>query len=397
MEAEAGAGPESGPMPRTATVEELLAVGASAPVTVESWERLEPWAVARLRLRGVSGRPSVVVKWTRSGRNRSRTGRGRLLNEVAALRFLSGDLGLGLVPAVLAADPSAGYVVMEDLTPRTPLAGLLRRDGAAAHRTGLAAHARTLGELGAATAGHVRSFEARRAALGLRPARSTVPEAERTADLAVRRDGTYEPAPAPVPPITGRAASELTSVLAELDDPGPFLAFSNGDPEANNLLVRESGPADARLIDFESARYTHALTDAVCLHVPGPAWMSVADPAAYGLTDRYRAALARGVPEAEDDRRFGFGLAAACMSWALLRLRRFPLLDARAPGDDSRTQLVTTLESAATTAETHRALPHLTGWAHRTASLLRHRWPPSDEDASTPPGLRPYTPRRCSG
>lgn len=75
-------------------------------------------------------------------------------------------------------------------------------------------------------------------------------------------------------------------------------------------------------------------------------------------------------PEAEDDRRYGFGLAAACMSWAIIRLQRFVLLDTRAPGDDSRPQLVEPLEAAACTATAHRAFP-LTSWALRTADLLR--------------------------
>lgn len=70
-------------------------------------------------------------------------------------------------------------------------------------------------------------------------------------------------------------------------------------------------------------------------------------------------------PEAEDDRRYGFGLAAACMSWAIIRLQRFVLLDTRAPGDDSRPQLVEPLEAAACTATAHRAFPpHQLGSSH---------------------------------
>ena len=108
----------------------------------------------------------------------------------------------------------------------------------------------------------------------------------------------------------------------------------------------------------------------------------------------YRRALARGVPEAQDDRRYGFAMAAACMSWALLRLRRFAVLDTRAPGDHSRLQLVETLESAARTAEAHRALPHLSGWARRTADVLRRRWPDADLDLTDCASFPPYSPRR---
>lgn len=160
-------------------------------------------------------------------------------------------------------------------------------------------------------------------------------------------------------------------------------------------MVHEYGPAaDARLIDFEAAGYAHALIDAVCLHVPGPGWICVGDPGASGLADQYRRALARGVPEARDDRRYGFALASACMSWALLRLRRFAVLDTRAPGDHSRLQLVETLESAARTAEAHRALPQLAGWARRAADALRRRWPDADLDLTDWTSFPPYSPRR---
>jgi hypothetical protein len=71
-------------------------------------------------------------------------------------------------------------------------------------------------------------------------------------------------------------------------------------------------------------------------------------------------------------------------------MERLPALEARPPGDHSRPQLVATLEAAARTAETHRALPRLAGWARRTADVLRRRWPDADLDLDA---LPPYTPR----
>ncbi|MFE6764553.1 hypothetical protein [Streptomyces sp. NPDC057689] len=124
--------------------------------------------------------------------------------------------------------------------------------------------------------------------------------------------------------------------MTELSEPGPFMVLSNRDAEANNLLVHAAGPADARLIGFEAAGFTHAPADAVCLYVPGPGWLSVGDPVASGLADEHRHALARGIPQAEDDRLFGRGLSAACLSWAVIRRQRFPVLDARVLGDNRR-------------------------------------------------------------
>ncbi|MFE1932798.1 integrase core domain-containing protein [Streptomyces sp. NPDC059474] len=167
----------------------------------------------------------------------------------------------------------------------------------------------------------------------------------------------------------------------------------NQDAEANNVLLHASGPADARLIDFEFASFTHALTDAVCLYVPGPALLTVGDSTTTGLADHYRHALSHGIPEAEDDQRYGDGLAAACVSWALVRLQRLPLLDTRSPGDHSRLQLIATLEAAAHTAQSHRALPHLTAWIRRIAAVLRRRWPDADQDFIDPAGFPPYRAR----
>jgi hypothetical protein len=109
------------------------------------------------------------------------------------------------------------------------------------------------------------------------------------------------------------------------------------------------------------------------------------------LGEVYRRALAAGVPEAEDDRRYGLGLAAACVAYALARLHRLPVLDSRPAGDDSRAQLVATLEAAASTAAAHRALPRLAGWCRHLADALRRRWPDADIDVAA---LAPYTPRR---
>lgn len=359
-------------------VQALLAELCQVPVTVERWDRIEPWTVARAHVSGFGDSPTVVVKWLRAG---TRSESWRLDNEAAVLRFLSEDLHLALAPRVIGADLTAGFLVLEDFAPRVALDQLIFRDGAEPHGQRLAAFAGVLGELGAATAGEAEKFRA-----------PTAGDPARFATLWTR---AHRDAGALGAPITGSAASELAEALDELRSPGPFLALGNGDAEANNCLVRESGPADARLIDFEAGGYGHALLDAVCLHVPGPRWLTVGDPtAAGGPADRYRRALARGVPEAEDDRLYGFGLTAACASWALLRLQRFAVLDGRSPGDHSRLQLVGTMEAAARTASSHHALPALAGWLRSVAALLRRRWPDTDVDLADPAVFPPYTPRR---
>ena len=380
----------SGDNRRLAAVQALLTDLYGVPVAVEGWERLEPWAVARALLAEAGAARTVIVKWVRDGPAQLRSESWRLRAELAALQFLSQDLGLALAPRVIAADRAAGILVMEDLTPRVALDRLIRRDGAAAHPGLLAAFARARGELSAATAGRAWAYRARCAAAGHVPVAGGGPRDR----LAWLRDQGHQDAAALGTPLAGPAASDLAAVLDELHAPGPFLALTHGDAEANNVMVREHGPADARLIDFEAAGYAHALLDAVCLHVPGPGWICVGDPAAAGLADQYRRALARGVPQAQDDRCYGHALASACMHWALVRLHRLAVLDTRAPGDHSRLQLVETLESAARTAEAHRSLPHLAGWARRAAGALRRRWPHADLDLTDRTRFPPYTPRQ---
>ncbi|MFC4121763.1 phosphotransferase [Nonomuraea zeae] len=354
-------------------------------INVVEWTRLAPWRVARAR---AGHGQTVIVKWTGPHVAGGRSEAWRLCTEVAALRFLSEDLGLSLAPRVLAEDLPAGWTMLEDLAPRTALDGLLHRDGAGPHLVRLAAFARARGELGALTAGRAETYYRRRGALG-----PVDPDADRLGRVSALHAAGLPQARALGVPVSGAAERELGLALAELADPGPFLALSNNDPEANNVLVHAGGPPDPRLIDFEFAGFTHALNDAVCLHVPGPAWMSVrteADGSAASPAEVYRRALAAGVPQAEDDRRYGPALAAACLAYALARLSRLPTLDARPAGDPSRAQLVATLEAAAGTADSHRALPQLAGWCHRLAGAVRHRWPDADVDVTA---IAPYARR----
>ncbi|MFI5774702.1 hypothetical protein ACIA74_40840 [Streptomyces sp. NPDC051658] len=72
----------------------------------------------------------------------------------------------------------------------------------------------------------------------------------------------------------------------------------------------------------------------------------------------------------------------------MMRTGRLKTLDARSPGNDSRTQMVALLESGARTAEAHRVLPHLAAWCRSTAALLRRRWPDTDIDTAA---AAPYT------
>jgi hypothetical protein len=304
-----------------------------------------------------------------------------VLTEQAALEFVA-ELGLNLAPRLLASDVEVGVLVLEDLAPRIPLSEVLRKEDPSAGKPGLSAFARALGTLNAASSGHEAFYYERRRALG-----PVDPWQERLRFVTGRWTETRAHMELLGVAPSLRAEGELADALKELSEPGPFLAFSNGDAGANNFLLNG---LDGRLIDFEFAGYRHALADAVCLYVPGPFWITVSDPVVDGLEAEYRGALSSAVPEAADAARFGFGVASACLVYALSRLHRYPLLDGRRSGDHSRVQMVSALESAANAAESLRSLSHLRGWVREVASTLRRAWPDTDVDLSR---YASYSPR----
>ncbi|MGW5129663.1 hypothetical protein ACWEQ7_37670 [Streptomyces sp. NPDC004069] len=340
-----------------------------------------PWV---LRAHLADGR-TRIVKRLRPGGYGLRSAAELMRCERAALELLD-DLGLAdSGPRLLAAAPDTRMLVIEDVAPRVELAELLRRDGLTPELDDrLTDFATAVGALAAASVGCSESFAARRTVLGSSAEalgdrehawgggwRTT---AERAADFGV--------------PMSDAAERDLRAAATELAAPGPFLALTNGDPEAHNYLTSLDG--DGRLIDFEGAGFRHALTAAAVFCVPGPLWMAVSGPRQLAA---FRTALARAVPEAQDDRRFGFGLASAAMIWVAVRAGEVGKRDARLPGDASRAQLVMLLEAGARTADAHTVLPDLAGWCRSTAAVLRRRWPDADLDTA---GIPPYTWRERS-
>jgi hypothetical protein len=347
-------------------VQRLLSGAFGAPVEIVSWERIEPWHVYRVSL----GDASVIVKRLREDPAGFRIDPVQVTTEIAALRFVEA-IGLDIAPRVLASDEAMGVIVLEDLHPRVPLPDVLIDGDPIDGMEGLAAFCRTLGSLGAATAGLDASFQA-----------PVVPSPE-DLDLDPWKD-TIRSVEAFGVPATEGVDKDIAAMFEELSDPGGFLAMSNGDAGTNNFLVAPG--LDGKLIDFEFARFRHALMDAVHIHVQSPQWITLPDPRR--LEESYRRALAAAVPEAEDDVRFDSGLTAACLSYALVRLNRLEKLAARHPRDLSRLQLVATMESAARVSEERDCLLDLGGWYEAVAAAIRRAWPDTDVDlASLPPFL----------
>lgn len=360
----------------------LLSAAFGRRVRINRSERLAPWSVMRCALASDPDLPStVIVKWLRDDPSNFRVDPRQVATELAALEFLA-EIGFAQSPRLIAADHGAGVLVLEDLAPRRPLDGQLREQGADALAGALFAFARTTGELGAVTAGQSPRYGALRARYG-----ATDPQVGRERGLGPYWRDTRPLLEALGPPLSNAAKRDLAAVEDALTNPGPFLAFSNGDTWVGNFITCGD---DGRLIDFEFGEFRLAQVSAVWMHVPGPAWITVDPSRAADLESTYRNALAAGIAEAEDDRLFGLGMAAAALAEGCDRIGRFIILDARAPDDTGRLQRVAALESAAATARRHGAFLDLAGWMAETAKWLRRRWPETDVDLA---GLPAYTPR----
>jgi hypothetical protein len=356
-----------------AVVQRLIGDAFDADARIASCERIDPWFVYRVHLEGAAP-ASVIVKSLREHPTGFRTDPAQVATERAALEFMA-DHVPGRAPRLIASDLDACVLVLEDLAPRIPLWDLLRTNADGADE-GLRSFADALGDTAALTHGLEDAYSRRRRELG-----PFDPLAARTMTIGWGWDETRDACESIGAAPSTAAERDIAAAFGRLREPGPFLAFSNGDAGANNYLVHGS---DGRRIDWEFAGFRHALCDAVCLYVPGSMWMTVGDPIAEGHEDVYRAALSAGIDRATDDAAFGLGLASACIGFAAVeRLSRLPKLDARAPGHESRVQMIVTLEAAARATEAHRGFPDAAGWLRSVAVALRKRWPDADVDVAS--------------
>jgi len=359
--------------------------GCRAEVVSVAWPG--DWQVARLDVVHAGGQAAVVAKWLRSDPTGWRTDPRQMLREADGLRFVE-ELAPGLVPRVIAArwDPrSGGVVLLEDLTPREPLDAIIRRQGADTAAEARRAFARSMGHLAAATVGHDQEFSAR--------TRDTAAarREQRLRLLGPGWDDQRRLLESFGVRISRQVEQEVDKLQKLLVDPGPFLALSNGDLAENNFMIDIDDPDDhGRLIDFEFAKFDHALAHASVFFVPGPRWLVVNDPIADQLEQDYREALAVAMPEVADDGPYELGVAAGCVAMGLERCGNLPVMDERPPGHSSRIQRIATIEAAAGEAERRGLWTALSGLLRDLSRVLRRRWPDADIDLSA---LGPYTPR----
>lgn len=264
----------------------------------------------------------------------------RFFNDWAGLQFVSqavGDDSCG--PHFYAGDRARGFLVIEDLHPATPLSTLLAGQDASAAADALLQLARVLGKLHAQTCGKAALFAALRAQLapqeaswGWVPPWQRAPAAYRrllaTLEEPVRRQGfaSYRWMPVVLRqvtiafsiPLPTQAEAELEQAVKALSAPGPFGAYTHGDPCPDNCLLQRQA---LKLIDFENGAFRHALLDAVYGRMLFPTCWQVGQlphSLVQQMEAAYRAELVPGCPEAADEKRFAQELVHACAYWVLL-------------------------------------------------------------------------------
>ena len=325
-----------------------------------------------------SGVPvSVIVRIPREGTAARPSGDG-LGNERAALEYLT-SISSTLAPGFLAGSESDGFVATEDFGTAPSVLELLLGNDAKAATEAAHAFARSLGRLHAQTAGNTRSTRE------LTWATVAIEQSWRQIREAVAMLGL------PNPDDAEGVERDIREIARILNEPGDFLALSNGDPSVVNCKVIGG---HVRFFDFEAACFRHALVDASVLRffypTGGPPWQ-LPPELAHHMEEMYRAELARACPPIGEDAFYERGMAAASAAWAILRMLRLPRVDAGPDQDlwpllppdwvgpipvrSRRRQLVSILETFVASAERARAFTALAAWCEKVAEALRDRWP----------------------
>jgi hypothetical protein len=234
-----------------------------------------------------------------------------LLSDWAGLQLLSTVAGdLGLAPHFYAGDQQHGLLVIEDLGSGDRPDQLLLGNNPESAAATLIELATLLGAMHARTIEHQATFDRICATIGRRP----TTERDLTATLGVALHATLD-----VLGITPPTAldTDLTRLITAIQQPGPFLAYTHGDPCPDNWL-RAAGTL--RLLDFERGTFRHALLDGVYGRILFPTCWCVNRLPSHlpgAMQAAYRTALAAGCPTATDDRRFGHAVVEACAYWAI--------------------------------------------------------------------------------
>jgi len=312
---------------------------------------------------------SVIVKQIREDDARG-------FSDWASLVFLSKiEPAQKLAPRFLGGDAADRFFLMEDLGGSATLQDVLSSSGDADRaRKTLRCLAAQMGLLQATTLARNRSFAATRAALPGAAGLGRQSEARRWRSDLENALGWFRNANCVLPAGFGPCLERVAAVYAR---PGPFLAFTHGDPAPSNNHVASNG--QVRLLDFEYGSFRHALYDLSAWNVLCP----LPPDCVREMVDIFRAELAKACLAARDPARFWEAWAHLCVYRALAILTWISpdaLRENRPWVDDSWTARHAVFAAVcrardAVAAGSTPTLEPLGEALDRLASALRLRWP----------------------
>jgi hypothetical protein len=352
----------------------------SEPVTAGWSSQFETYSwVRRCTIEAESSvMPASVIVKMRRPESHSRSEPFRFDHEQAALEFLT-SIGSTAGPRLLAADNEAGILVIEDLGAGPSLEDRLVGSDERSADQGLVAFAATLGQMHAITAGYAAEYYQLRSRFG-----PIEPAFDRISILGINIEHSWRQlrqivADRPYLPAPNAVDSDVDEILRVLSEPGPYLAFSNGDTCPANCRISGDG---LRFIDFEHAAFRHALLDVAALRFPFPAcgcWSRLPEDVSLRAEEAYRKEMTRTCPNLLDHARYAHDLTVACAAWTIVRMVRLPRLeDADDPhpmGFSRRGQLLDTINTTVNCSYQSRSLQALASWLASACDALHARWP----------------------
>lgn len=214
-------------------------------------------------------------------------------------------------PVLIAHDPHARLLVLEDLGRSSTLADALFGSDAAAAQRCLLSWARALGRMQAATAGREHDFGALLRRLGQRSWRDPVADDVRAA-LAGVPDLLRDELGVTVPAAAGREANDTAHLLGGTR----YRAFSPSDTCPENHLVTGDG---VRFVDFEGGCFRDVALDAAHFRVPFPGCESsfaLPDGVGAAMLEAWRNEIAGVWPDLDDAALLERRLLDAQLLWA---------------------------------------------------------------------------------
>jgi len=350
--------------------------------------------VLRLAVQGVTpDEPQTLVlkrwRWEDEERFSAEFSASHFFNDWAGLEFIATVLGNeSLVPQVYGGDKHAGFVLIEDLSGRKPLQDALWGQNPSKATEVLIRYGKLLGLLHGTTFGHLDTYSKIRDQLGADhppQAQNYLLGMQRAAEALTKIDVD----------VPQSAQDDIRNAAGILSQPGKFLTYTHGDPVFSNIIDWQGS---WWLIDFEAARFRHALLEGIyprmffptsglkyVLRIPEETWRQT--------EAAYRQTLSQYCDAARDDADYGTALTAACAFWALEFCQRW--LEKALVGDAPAVMLkrirqciVTHTETFVVTSREFQTMVRLGAVFEALGTKLGARWIEEDCDLPFYPAFR---------